>query len=65
MLEIQQNSNVTYRLYDYGRLGSDESREHFTSTRALSVQTQRKLHQRYSAYAGTVRVFSQNVTILR
>lgn len=28
--EIQQNSNITYRVYDYGRTGKDGKKEIFT-----------------------------------
>lgn len=35
ILETQQNSDITYRVYDYGRL-SMESRESYISTRVLT-----------------------------
>lgn len=35
ILETQQNSDITYRVYDYGRL-SKESRESYISTRVLT-----------------------------
>ena len=33
--EIQQNSNVTYRVYDYGRVGKDGKNEIYTLKKHL------------------------------
>lgn len=35
--EIQQNSNVTYRIYDYGRVGADGKKRDLHIEKALSV----------------------------
>lgn len=35
--EIQQNSNVTYRRYDYGRLGADGKSRPLHTEKALAV----------------------------
>ncbi len=35
--EIQQNSNVTYRIYDYGRIGADGKRRDLHIEKALAV----------------------------
>ncbi len=35
--EIQQNSNVTYRIYDYGRVGADGKRRDLHIEKALAV----------------------------
>lgn len=35
--EIQQNSNVTYRIYDYGRLGADGKPRQLHIPQALDV----------------------------
>lgn len=35
--EIQQNSNTTYRIYDYGRIGNDEKPRELHVTKALDV----------------------------
>lgn len=35
--EIQQNSNVTYRVYDYGRIGKDGKKRELHVDKALSV----------------------------
>ncbi len=35
--EIQQNSNVTYRIYDYGRVGSDGKKRDLHIEKALAV----------------------------
>ena len=37
--EIQQNSNVTYRVYDYGRLGNDGKPRELNIDKALDVTT--------------------------
>lgn len=35
--EIQQNSNVTYRVYDYGRVGKDGKKRELHIEKALDV----------------------------
>ena len=37
--EIQQNSNVTYRIYDYGRVGADGKKRDLHIEKALDVTT--------------------------
>lgn len=37
--EIQQNSNVTYRVYDYGRVGKDGKKRDLQIEKALAVTT--------------------------
>ncbi len=39
--EIQQNSNVTYRVYDYGRVGKDGKRRELHIEKALAVTSRR------------------------
>lgn len=37
LAEIQQNSNVTYRVYDYGRLGADGKPRQLHTEKAIAV----------------------------
>jgi mannose-6-phosphate isomerase len=37
--EVQQNSNVTYRVYDYGRVGADGKPRELHTEKALAVST--------------------------
>ena len=39
--EIQQNSNVTYRVYDYGRVGKDGKKRELHIAKALDVTSRR------------------------
>ncbi|HIX09224.1 MAG TPA: class I mannose-6-phosphate isomerase [Firmicutes bacterium] len=41
--EIQQTSNITYRLYDYGRLGADGKPRELNLKKALDVLNYRKM----------------------
>lgn len=44
--EIQQNSNITYRVYDYGRLGADGKERELHIDKALDVTDTRRLEPR-------------------
>lgn len=41
LAEIQQNSNVTYRVYDYGRVGADGKKRELHIEKALDVTNRR------------------------
>lgn len=47
--EIQQNSNVTYRVYDYGRVGKDGKKRELHVDKALAV-TKREVSSPKSSY---------------
>lgn len=42
LIEIQQNSNITYRLYDYGRVGADGKPRELHLSKALEVMNYKK-----------------------
>ncbi len=48
--EIQQNSNVTYRVYDYGRVGKDGKRRDLHIEKALDVTNRIPLHRGKNSY---------------
>lgn len=57
--EIQQNSNVTYRVYDYGRIGADKKPRELHIDRALDVTKtapapQQKSYETVSLGGGTL-----------
>ena len=58
MAEVQQNSNVTYRVYDYGRVGADGKPRALHIEKALDV-TRRTPPQkaRFRQPSRAVRVF--------
>lgn len=61
--EIQQNSNVTYRVYDYGRVGADGKPrdlhiEKATAVTKLSVAEQNTLGQEEKFFDGTKELLS-------
>jgi mannose-6-phosphate isomerase len=43
ILEIQQNSNLTYRVYDYGRVGADGKPRELHIDKAKAVSNLKKL----------------------
>ncbi|MBO7196730.1 MAG: ROK family protein [Clostridia bacterium] len=48
--EVQQNSNITYRVYDYGRVGADGKERELHVNKAIDVtNTQRYISQPMSA----------------
>lgn len=48
--EIQQNSNVTYRIYDYGRVGKDGKKRELHVAKALDVTKRAPAVRRTDAY---------------
>ncbi|MGI6511221.1 MAG: type I phosphomannose isomerase catalytic subunit [Catenisphaera adipataccumulans] len=48
--EIQQNSNVTYRIYDYGRMGKDGKPRDLHIRQALDVTNRKPIEQRNVGY---------------
>lgn len=48
--EIQQNSNVTYRVYDYGRVGTDGKKRELHTDRALAVTNRSPVVKDNSCY---------------
>ena len=48
--EIQQNSNVTYRVYDYGRVGKDGKKRDLHIEKALAVTSRVPLIKSKSSY---------------
>ena len=48
--EIQQNSNVTYRIYDYGRVGKDGKRRELHIDKALEVTERIPIFRGKNAY---------------
>lgn len=48
--EIQQNSNVTYRVYDYGRVGKDGRKRDLQIEKALAVTNRIPIIRRGSSY---------------
>ncbi len=44
LAEIQQNSNITYRIYDYNRLGNDGRPRELHISKALDVTNMKKLN---------------------
>ena len=48
--EIQQNSNVTYRVYDYGRVGKDGRKRDLHSEKALAVTNRVPIFKSKSSY---------------
>ena len=49
-LEIQQNSNVTYRVYDYGRVGKDGKKRDLHIEKALAVTSRVPIIRHKSSY---------------
>lgn len=58
--EIQQNSNTTYRIYDYGRLGADGKPRELHTDKALDV-TRRMPAERYPESEA----FEENGAVIR
>lgn len=50
--EIQQNSNVTYRIYDYGRLGADGKPRQLHIPQALDVTLREPKAQDFHGHLG-------------
>nr|WP_308743000.1 type I phosphomannose isomerase catalytic subunit [uncultured Anaerocolumna sp.] len=48
--EIQQNSNLTYRIYDYGRVGKDGKKRELHIDKALAVTNRVPLNKSKSCY---------------
>ena len=48
--EIQQNSNVTYRVYDYGRVGKDGKKRELHVDKALAVTRREPVKRESAAY---------------
>ena len=48
--EIQQNSNVTYRVYDYGRVGKDGKKRDLHIEKAIAVTNRVPLIKSRSSY---------------
>lgn len=48
--EIQQNSNVTYRVYDYGRVGKDGKKRDLHIEKALAVTSRVPIHKSNKSY---------------
>ncbi len=48
--EIQQNSNVTYRVYDYGRVGKDGKKRDLHIEKALAVTNRVPIERNKSCY---------------
>lgn len=48
--EIQQNSNVTYRVYDYGRVGKDGKKRDLHIEKALAVTNRVPIIKDKSSY---------------
>lgn len=60
LAEIQQNSNTTYRIYDYGRVGADGKPRELHTDKALEV-TRRMPAERYSESEA----FEENGAVIR
>ncbi len=50
LAEIQQNSNVTYRVYDYGRTGKDGRRRDLHIEKAMAVTTRMPVIRSHDGY---------------
>ena len=50
LAEIQQNSNVTYRVYDYGRVGNDGKKRELHIEKALAVAGRLPIQNRDHGY---------------
>lgn len=50
LAEIQQNSNVTYRIYDYGRVGADGKKRDLHIEKALAVTNRIPIVRNGSSY---------------
>ena len=50
LAEIQQNSNVTYRVYDYGRVGADGKQRELHIEKALAVTNRKPVERKGSSY---------------
>lgn len=48
--EIQQNSNLTYRIYDYGRIGADGKKRELHVEKALEVTKREPARNNQNAY---------------
>ncbi len=48
--EIQQNSNVTYRVYDYGRVGADGKKRELHIDKAIDVTNRTPIAKNNNAY---------------
>ncbi len=57
--EIQQNSNVTYRVYDYGRIGKDGKKRDLHIDKAIAVtnRTPKDLQESYAPHLGICKYF--------
>lgn len=57
--EIQQNSNVTYRVYDYGRIGKDGKPRELHVEKALEVTRREPVRPREDCASpcGSLRLF--------
>ncbi len=57
--EIQQNSNLTYRVYDYGRVGADGKKRELHIDKAIEV-TSRTLPEKksFGSHLGTCKYFT-------
>lgn len=57
--EVQQNSNVTYRVFDYGRLGADGKPRQLHIEKALAVTDRRPVEPRdFAPHLGQCRYFT-------
>lgn len=62
LAEIQQNSNVTYRVYDYGRLGADGKPRALHIEQALAVTDLAKpTRLSFGSYLGRCRYFTTDL----
>ncbi len=60
IVEIQQNSNVTYRLYDYGRVGKDGKMRELHVEKGIEVSNCKKMPPRCrSNFSGDMRQLAQ------
>ena len=50
LAEIQQNSNVTYRVYDYGRVGADGKQRELHIEKALAVTRRKPVEKMGGSY---------------
>lgn len=64
--EIQQNSNVTYRVYDYGRVGSDGKKRDLHIEKALEVTNRSPKLRRdsFDPHLGVCQYFSVDKLVL-
>ncbi len=64
--EIQQNSNITYRVYDYGRVGADGKKRDLHIEKALEVvnRNPKVRSQSFDPHLGKCRYFSVDKLVL-